>query len=112
MTEQVEICVWRISEGDATLLLGIRVADEPWELAAMRVHAPEGSKVGITAVSPSHLFLGDEIFLDTMPAGSSMFLSLTLEGSPSSLGFQLSGLVDGQPLAAVPNRALDWDKSG
>ena len=112
MTEQVEICVWRISEGDATLLLGIRVADEPWELAAMRVHAPEGSKVGITAVSPSHLFLGDEIFLDTMPAGSSMFLSLTLEGSPSSLGFQLSGLVDDQPLAAVPNRALDWDKSG
>ena len=108
MTEQIEICVWRISEGDATLLLGIQVADEPWELAAMRIHAPEGAKVGIAAVSPSRLFQGGEIFLDKMPADSKMFLSLTLEGNPSSLGFQLSGLVGGQPLAAVPNRVLDW----
>jgi hypothetical protein len=49
-----------------------------------------------------------EIFLDKMPADSKMFLSLTLEGNPSNLGFQLSGLVGGQPLAAVPNRVLDW----
>ena len=111
MTEQVEICVWRISEGDAVLLLGIRVAEVPWELAAMRIHAPEGAKVGISSVSPSRLFQDDEIFLDTLSAGSRVFLSLALEGDPTSLGFQLSGLVGGEPLAATPNRALDWGES-
>jgi len=111
MTEQVEICVWRISEGDAVLLLGIRVAEVPWELAAMRIHAPEGAKVGISSVSPSRLFQDDEIFLDTLSEGSRVFLSLALEGGPTSLGFQLSGLVGGEPLAATPNRALDWGES-
>ena len=111
MTEQVEICVWRVSEGDAVLLLGIRVAEVPWELAAMRIHAPEGAKVDISSVSPSRLFQGDEIFLDTLSAGSRVFLSLALEGGPTSLGFQLSGLVGGEPLAATPNRALDWGES-
>ncbi len=111
MTNQVEICVWRISEGDAVLLLGIRVAEVPWELAAMRIHAPEGAKVRISSVSPSRLFQDDEIFLDTLSAGSRVFLSLALEGNPTSLGFQLSGLVGGEPLAATPNRALDWGES-
>jgi hypothetical protein len=44
-----------------------------------------------------------------MKARSQLFLRITLDGNPSSLGFQLSGLVDNQPLAAVPNRAIDWD---
>ena len=111
MTEQVEICVWKISEGDAVLLIGIRVSEVPWELAAMRIHAPEGARVGISSISPSRLFQEDEIFLDTLSAGSRVFLSLALEGSPTSLGFQLSGLVAGEPLAATPNRALDWGES-
>ena len=111
MTRQVEICVWRIASREASLLLGVRVEEEPWELAAMRVHAPEGAKVGISSVSPSRLFQDDEIFLDTLSAGSKVFLSLTLQGNPTSLGFQLSGLVDGEPLAATPNRALDWGES-
>jgi len=111
MTRQVEICVWGITKREASLLLGIRVEEVPWELAAMRVHAPEGAKVGISSVSPSRLFQDDEIFLDTLSAGSRVFLSLTLEGSPTSLGFQLSGLVGGEPLAATPNRALDWGES-
>ncbi len=107
-TQQVEICAWRITEGDATMLLGIRIADAPWEMAAMRVHAPEGARVSIGAVSPAHLFMGDEISLDTLAANSRTFLRLTLEGEPSSIGFHLSGLVNGEPLAAVPNRALEW----
>ena len=75
----------------------------------MRVHAPEGSLVSISDVSPSRLFQNDEVFLDNMKARSQLFLRITLDGNPSSLGFQLSGLVDNQPLAAVPNRAIDWD---
>ncbi|MED5230970.1 MAG: hypothetical protein VYB30_01185 [Candidatus Thermoplasmatota archaeon] len=107
-TEQVEICAWRITEGQATMLLGIHIADSPWELAAMRVYAPEGTSVSIAEVSPKHLLNEDEIFLDSLSPQTSTFLRLTISGEPSNIGFHLSGLVDGEPLAAVPNRALDW----
>ena len=74
----------------------------------MRVHAPEGARVSISDVSPKHMFHDEEVFLDSLKAGSRTFLLLTLEGNPTSIGFQLSGLVDGEPLAAVPNRAINW----
>ena len=108
LTERVEICVWRVSESDSGLLIGIRVEKIPWELAAIRVHAPEGSGVAISSVSPSRMFQDGEIFLDTLSAGSKTFVGIELEGSPKSIGFHLSGLVEGQPLAAVPNKSLDW----
>ena len=107
-TEQVEICAWRINEGKHTMLIGIRIAESPWELAAMRVYAPEGASVSIAEVSPKHLFNGDEIFLDTLSPLTSTFLRLSISGEPSNIGFHLSGLVNGEPLAAVPNRAIDW----
>ena len=107
-TEHVEICAWRINEGKNTMLIGIRIAQSPWELAAMRVYAPEGASVSIADVSPKHLFNGDEIFLDTLSPLTSTFLRLSISGAPSNIGFHLSGLVNGEPLAAVPNRAIDW----
>ena len=107
-TKQIEICAWKILEGATTLLIGIRVDHSPWELAAMRVYAPEGANVSIVQVSPKHLFNGDEIFLDTLAPNSKTFLKLAIEGEPSNIGFHLSGLVDGEPLAAVPNKAIDW----
>ena len=107
-TEQVEICAWRINEGRATMLIGIRIAESPWDLAAIRVYAPEGSSVNIAEVSPKHLFNGDEIFLDTLSPQTNTFLRLTISGEPSNIGFHLSGLVNGEPLAAVPNRAIEW----
>ena len=108
LTERVEVCVWRVAESASSLLIGIRVESVPWELAAIRVHAPEGSGVGISSVSPNRMYQDDEVFLDTLPAGSKTFVGIELEGSPTTIGFHLSGLVGGDPLAAVPNKALDW----
>ena len=108
LTEKVEICVWRVAESASSLLIGIRIESMPWELAAIRVHAPEGSGVGISSVSPNRMYQDDEVFLDTLPAGSKTFVGIELEGSPTTIGFHLSGLVGGEPLAAVPNKALDW----
>ena len=108
LAERVEICVWRVAESASGLLIGIRVEKMPWELAAIRVHAPEGSGVEISSVSPSRMHQDGEVFLDTLPAGSKTFVGIELEGSPTTIGFHLSGLVDGAPLAAVPNKALDW----
>ena len=52
---------------------------------------------------------GDEIFLDTLAAGTTRFIQIELEGTAAGLDLHLSGLVDGQPLAAIPARALLLD---
>jgi len=107
MTDQIEVCAWGIEMG-SSLILGIRVGPEDWKMAAIRFHSPEGSLVGIGNVSPKHLFRGDEIFLDTLESGSRTFIRMSIEGSPSVLTFQLSGLVGGEPVAAAPRSAVDW----
>lgn len=107
-TKNVDICVWKVRQGSATMLIGVKVADTSWDLAAMRIHSPEGSRVSIKQVSPKHMFQNEEIYLDKLKAESRTFLLLTLEGEATNIGFQLSGLVNGEPLAAVPNRAIDW----
>ena len=78
-TEQVEICAWRINEGNYTMLIGIRIAESAWEMAAMRVYAPEGASVSIAEVSPKHLFNGDEIFVEYKLINKNKFLVFNSE---------------------------------
>ncbi len=108
MTEQIEICSWVIPES-SFLILGIRTFQEKWELTALSVSSPEGSTASITKVSPDHMFEDNEIFLDTLNPETKRFLSLEISGSPSLLELEVSGLVDGEPLAAVPREALSFD---
>ena len=108
MTEQIEICSWVIPES-SFLILGIRTFQEKWELTAVSVSSPEGSTASITKVSPDHMFEDNEIFLDTLNPETKRFLSLEISGSPSLLELEVSGLVDGEPLAAVPREALSFD---
>ena len=62
--------------------------------------------VGIGGVSPKHLFQGDEVFLDKLTPRSTTFLRVTITGDPSVLGFHLSGVVGGNPVAAVPMSSI------
>ena len=110
LTRQIEICAWRISGTGGTLLVGIRIGSESWELAAIRIHSPEGSGASIGEVSPAHLFHGDEVFLDTLAPRSTIFLRISVVGEPSVLGFHLSGVVGGDPMAAVPMRSIRWEE--
>ena len=77
-------------------------------MAAMRIHFPEGSKLTITDVSPKHLFQDDEIFLGTMEKHTQIFIRLSMTGESANLALQLSGLVNEKPLAAVPNKVINW----
>jgi len=108
MTEQIEICSWVIPKS-SFLILGIRTFQEKWELTALSVSSPEGSTASITKVSPDHMFEDNEVFLDTLSPETKRFLSLEISGSPSLLELEVSGLVDGEPLAAVPREALSFD---
>ena len=109
MTEQIEICSWVIPES-SFLILGIRTFQEKWELTALSVSSPEGSTASITKVSPDHMFEDNEVFLDTLSPETKRFLSLEISGSPSLLELEVSGLVDGEPLAAVPREAISFDR--
>ena len=107
-TESVTLKAWRMDQG--SLLVGIHVEIAPWELAALRFEAAGGPSWKITKVSPTSLFDGDEIFLDTLNVGTTRFLTLELEGTATGLDLHLSGLVEGKPLAAIPARALLMDE--
>jgi hypothetical protein len=109
-TRQIEICAWRISGAGGTLLIGIRIGPESWNLAAIRIHSPEGSAAGIGGVSPKRLFQGDEVFLDKLAPRSTTFLRVTITGNPSVIGFHLSGVVEGDPVAAVPMNSIRWQE--
>ena len=106
-TESVTLKAWRMEQG--SLLVGIHVEIAPWELAALRFEAAGGPSWKIIKVSPTSLFDGDEIFLDTLDVGATRFLTLELEGTATGLDLHLSGLVEGKPLAAIPARALLMD---
>ena len=108
-TESMTLKAWKIS--DRNLLIGIHIEKSPWELAALRFTATNGPSWKLSRVSPAALFDGDEIFLDTLDVGTTRFVQLELEGTASSLDLQLSGLVEGQPLAAIPARALLMEES-
>jgi len=107
-TESVTLKAWRMGHG--SLLVGIHVEVAPWELAALRFEAAGGPSWKITKVSPTSLYDGDEIFLDTLDVGTTRFLRLELEGTATGLDLHLSGLVEGKPLAAIPARALLMDE--
>ena len=74
----------------------------------MKINFPEGAKLKITDVSPKHLFQDDEIFLGTMKKNTQIFVRVSMTGENANLGLQFSGLVNGEPLAAVPNKVIDW----
>jgi len=43
-----------------------------------------------------------------MKKDAQIFLRISMAGENANLGLQFSGLVNGEPLAAVPNKVIDW----
>ena len=107
MTEQIEICAWR-PMNDSFLIIGIRAFEKKWSLAGLNLNSPEGSNVEIDGINPSYICEGQDIFLDTIEPHSKKFLRISIGGNPSNIELEISGLVDGEPLAAVPRESLSW----
>ena len=109
MTDQIEICAWRTMDG-SFLIIGIRTFEKKWTLAALNLNSPEGSNVEINGINPSYVYEGRDIFLDSLEPHSKKFLRISIGGNPSSIELEISGLVSGEPLAAVPREALSWEE--
>jgi hypothetical protein len=109
-TEGISIVAWKLDERlskDGTswpIIVGLNIIEGNWEMAALRLDAPQGEPWNVTNVHPRFLFRSEEIFLDSMVAGNILFLTIDLEGSSSCVDIELNGRVDGKPFAArLPN---------
>ncbi|MBO57739.1 MAG: hypothetical protein CMA77_01945, partial [Euryarchaeota archaeon] len=106
-TQSLDLVVWELSSGknQISVTIGLMLEKEEWNLAGIRFQAIEGSEWRISNVVPEALFDGDEVFLGDMKEKSSTFLRVDLEGEAKGFDLILSGLVGGEPVAAVPTRA-------
>ena len=108
MTENLEICLWKISNLD--ILLGIKINRYAWKLAAIRIYSSEGELVRIETITPEKIFQEDEIYLDSLKPKSNIFLKIALKNKPTNMNFQISGMVNGEPVAAASNKTVDWEE--
>ena len=105
-TEGLAMVAWkldeRLSKNDSSwpIIIGINIIEGNWEMAALRMDAPEGQAWNITSVHPRFLSNGEEIFLDSMVSGNIVFVTVEIEGSSKCVDIELNGRVDGEPFAA------------
>ena len=108
MTENLEICLWKITNYE--ILLGIKINKYAWNLAGIRIYSSQGDSIKIKNVTPEKIFKEDEIFLDQLNSKTNLFLKITFRNKPSDINFQLSGVVNGEPVAASSNKTIKWEE--
>ena len=109
-TYGIDLAIWnldeRICEG-WPLLIGINPQESNWEVAALKFESPEGEAWLVENVNPKLLSRNNEIFLDVLSKGSRFFIQVELSGKASSLDLHLSGMVNGEPMAAKPSQTIN-----
>ena len=78
-------------------------------MAAIRIFASEGPPIEIKEVTPQMIFQEDEIFLETLEIGKSVFIKISFIDEPKNIDFQISGVVNNVPLAATSSRAISFN---
>lgn len=107
ITDGLDVAVWRLtaSEERLSVAVGLAVAESEWNLAAMRFQAVEGSPWTVESVTPSAMYQGDEVFLGDLLRGSKHFYRIDLSGVAVGFDLLLSGMMGGEPIAAIPPSA-------
>ena len=106
-TEDIDICVWRFEDSSNSLLVGVKTETISWKMAAIRVFSPLGEVASIKSVVPEMIFQDDEVFLGDLEEGSTTFVQIETLGNPPAFNIQISGLVSGKPIAAVPTNSIE-----
>ena len=102
-TDGTSIAVWNLdarlakSLGNWPLLIGLNTQHETWEIAAFRFDAPYGQALSVNHVEPRLLHQGEEVFVDTVAKGTTVFLTVDLAGEATQVDVELNGHVDGVP---------------
>lgn len=102
-TDGTSIAVWNLdprlakSLGNWPLLVGLNTQQETWEIAAFRFDAPYGQALTVDHVEPRLLHQGEEVFVDTVAKGTTVFLTIDLAGEATQVDVELNGHVEGVP---------------
>ena len=110
-TTGIDMAVWsldsRISDSGAwPILIGLRPQDCEWSVAALKFEANEGGEWSVEKVEPKLLHRSNEIFLDTIHDNTRVFIRVDLTGNAESTDIYLSGMVNGEPMAAKPANTI------
>jgi hypothetical protein len=110
-TTGIDLAVWaldkRLSEdGSWPLLIGLRPQDCEWSVAALKFESPEGEDWSVSKVEPKLLKRDHEVFLDTIHDNTRVFIRVDLQGNAESVDIHLSGMVNGEPMAAKPANTI------
>ena len=79
-------------------------------MAAIRIYSSEGESVRIDSIAPEKIFQEDEIYLDNLKPKRNLFLKIGLKNKPINVNFQISGMVNGEPVAAASNKTINWEE--
>ena len=110
-TNGIDMAVWtldeRITESDSwPILIGITPQEFEWSVAALKFEANEGTDWVVSSVEPKLLYRSNEVFLDTIYTNARVFIRVDLTGNAKSLDVYLSGMVNGEPIAAKPANTI------
>ena len=110
-TNGIDMAVWtldeRISDSDSwPILIGITPQEFEWSVAALKFEANEGTDWVVSSVEPKLLYRSNEVFLDTIYTNARVFIRVDLTGNAKSLDVYLSGMVNGEPVAAKPANTI------
>ncbi len=105
-TENLDVSAWRFGGSANSFLIGIKIGPSMWEMAAIRIFSPLGEVMTISSVVPEMMFQDDEVYLGNLEARSTTFIRLETLGRPPLANMHISGLVNGNPVAAVPAKSI------
>ena len=112
-TDGTSIAVWNLdsrlakSFGNWPILVGLNTEHETWEIAAFRFDAPYGQALTVDRVEPRLLHQGEEVFIDSIARGTTVFLTVDLVGDATQVDIELNGHVGGTPRAMRIPTALN-----
>ena len=110
-TTGIDLAVWTLDQrlgqdGAWPLLIGLRPQECEWSVAALKFEAPEGETWTVSSVEPKLLARADELFLDTIQENSRVFIRVDIQGGADAVDIYLSGMANGEPMAAKPASTL------
>ena len=110
-TSGIDLAIWTLDErisdtGSWPILIGLTPQDYEWSVAALKFEANEGTDWVVSSVEPKLLSRANEVFLDTIYTNARVFIRIDLKGNAKSLDVYLSGMVNGEPIAAKPANTI------
>ena len=110
-TNGIDMAIWTLDErisdsGSWPILIGLTPQDYEWSVAALKFEANEGTDWVVSSVEPRLLSRANEVFLDTIYTNARVFIRVDLSGNAKSLDVYLSGMVNGEPIAAKPANTI------